>query len=44
MNWVKGHADNIYNNKCDELATKAADSKNLLVDEGYFNDAITLLT
>ncbi len=33
--WVKGHADNAYNNRCDELATTAADSNNLLVDEGY---------
>lgn len=33
--WVKGHADNPYNNLCDELATMAADSKHLLVDEGY---------
>jgi ribonuclease HI len=33
--WVKGHADNPYNNRCDELATSAADGKNLLVDEGY---------
>ncbi len=33
--WVKGHADNPYNNKCDELATAAADGKDLLVDEGY---------
>lgn len=35
MIWVKGHADNPYNNKCDELATKAADGKNLLVDAGF---------
>lgn len=35
MVWVKGHADNLYNNRCDELATAAADSRNLLVDEGY---------
>ena len=35
MVWVKGHADNAYNNRCDELATAAADSRNLLVDEGY---------
>jgi ribonuclease HI len=35
LKWVKGHADNIYNNRCDELATTAADGKNLLVDEGY---------
>jgi ribonuclease HI len=33
--WVRGHADNAYNNRCDELATMAADSRNLLVDEGY---------
>jgi len=25
--WVKGHADNPYNNRCDELATAAADNK-----------------
>lgn len=35
MIWVKGHADNPYNNRCDELATSAADGKHLLVDEGY---------
>ena len=33
--WVKGHADNAYNNRCDELATAAADGKNLLIDEEY---------
>ncbi len=33
--WVKGHADNPYNNRCDELATNAAAGKNLDVDEGY---------
>ncbi len=33
--WVKGHADNPLNNRCDELATQAADGKNLLIDEGY---------
>jgi len=33
--WVKGHADNAMNNRCDELATAAADGGNLLVDEGY---------
>ncbi|RYY50441.1 MAG: ribonuclease HI [Chitinophagaceae bacterium] len=35
MVWVKGHADNPYNNRCDELATAAADGKNLGIDEGY---------
>ena len=33
--WVKGHGSNKYNNRCDELATSAADSKKLLIDEGY---------
>ncbi|XZF15816.1 ribonuclease HI [Chitinophagaceae bacterium MMS25-I14] len=33
--WVKGHADNPLNNRCDVLATAAADSRNWLVDEGY---------
>ena len=35
MVWVKGHANNPYNNRCDELATAAADGKELGVDEGY---------
>lgn len=33
--WVKGHSENKWNNRCDELATEAADSKNLLEDTGY---------
>ncbi len=33
--WVKGHANNPYNNRCDELATSAADGKELLIDSGY---------
>jgi ribonuclease HI len=33
--WVKGHADNPFNNRCDELATAAADGTGLLVDEEY---------
>lgn len=36
--WVKGHADNVYNNRCDILATTAADGKHLLIDEGYEQD------
>jgi ribonuclease HI len=36
MQWVKGHANNKYNNECDILATTAADNKNQwLIDEGY---------
>lgn len=33
--WVKGHADNSENNRCDELAVAAAKSGNLLVDIEY---------
>ncbi len=33
--WVKGHADNIENSRCDELAVRAAMGNNLLVDTGY---------
>lgn len=33
--WVKGHAENKWNNRCDELATMAADGKGLLEDVGY---------
>jgi ribonuclease HI len=35
--WVKGHADNPHNNRCDQLATEAADSGMLLEDEGFEN-------
>ena len=41
--WVKGHADNPHNNRCDELATAAADGDDLLVDEGYEMDVDHLL-
>lgn len=33
--WVKGHADNAFNNRCDELATAAADGTDLGIDEWY---------
>ena len=33
--WVKGHAGNKYNEICDKLAVEAAESSNLLNDEGY---------
>lgn len=37
--WVKGHATNAYNNRCDELATQAADDKaNLKIDYVYENE------
>jgi ribonuclease HI len=35
--WVRGHADNPFNNRCDELATAAADGTDLLIDEEYEN-------
>lgn len=35
FSWVKGHADNPWNNRCDELATQAAASHDLLTDEYY---------
>lgn len=39
--WVKGHADNPFNNRCDILATEAADGHHhsLLHDEGYIPNA-----
>lgn len=40
--WVKGHADNPYNNRCDQLATSAADSNHLLTDVGYEQDKNSL--
>jgi ribonuclease HI len=36
--WVKGHATHQMNNRCDYLATTAADSNNLLIDEAYENE------
>jgi len=36
--WVKGHANNKENERCDTLAVQAADSKNLLIDQWYENN------
>ena len=33
--WVKGHADNVENNRCDELAVAAYKQHNLKDDTGY---------
>lgn len=33
--WVKGHATNPLNNRCDQLATEAADAEGLLADEVF---------
>jgi ribonuclease HI len=35
--WVKGHASNKENNRCDELAVAAAQGANLKIDAGYEN-------
>lgn len=35
FHWVRGHADNPFNNRCDVLATEAADGHHLLVDVEY---------
>ena len=35
--WVKGHAENVMNERCDELAVEAALGGNLIPDEGYEN-------
>jgi ribonuclease HI len=33
--WIKGHAENPLNNRCDQLATAAADGNHLQVDEVF---------
>ncbi|KXB35667.1 ribonuclease HI [Atopobium deltae] len=33
--WVKGHAGHVYNERCDELATQAADTNAVLIDTGF---------
>ena len=35
--WVKGHASNEFNNRCDELAVLARNQSNLLDDDGFLN-------
>jgi ribonuclease HI len=37
FHWVRGHDSNPHNNRCDELATMAADGQHLLEDIGYDN-------
>ncbi len=33
--WVKGHADNVENERCDELAREAIKNNQLIVDKGF---------
>ena len=35
--WVKGHADNVENERCDQLARGAIENNMLLIDEKYTN-------
>lgn len=35
--WVKGHAGNVHNERCDALAVAAAESGDLKIDDGYEN-------
>ncbi len=37
FNWVKGHAGHSENERCDELATRAADGDDLLEDSVYIS-------
>ena len=34
FHWVKGHDGHVQNERCDKLATSAADGDNLMIDEG----------
>lgn len=36
--WVRGHAGHPENERCDKLATTAADGENLLEDEGFVSE------
>lgn len=36
--WIRGHNDHPYNERCDVLATAAADGRHLLIDEAYEKD------
>ncbi len=41
--WVKGHADNVENNRCDELAVAAYKLPGLKEDEGYLSSQEPIL-
>ncbi len=41
MKWVKGHASDVENNRCDELAVKASQGINLDEDQGYTGGLIS---
>ena len=35
FHWIKGHNEHPYNERCDELATEAADNDAVLIDSNY---------
>ena len=37
FNWVKGHAGQVENEKCDSLAVEASENEQLMIDHGYEN-------
>ena len=37
FSWVKGHAGQVENEKCDTLAVEASESEQLMIDHGYEN-------
>ena len=37
FHWVKGHSNNVYNNKCDELAVNAYNGSDFVKDKEYEN-------
>ena len=37
FHWVKGHSNNLYNDRCDLLANNAARGSSLIEDSGYIN-------
>jgi len=39
LHWVKGHANNAYNNRCDQMATLAADQGPWEIDAGFIEEA-----
>ena len=40
FSWVKGHAGHAMNERCDQLATEAADGPGRIVDEGFEGAAL----
>lgn len=44
FHWVKGHADNPYNNRCDTLATSASMGTHLLIDTVFEQETPNLFS